>query len=99
MKKLLISISMILLFSVNLLSQIDFSKYPEFPLNELENSVYSIIHNYVEYEVLLVVIDGITYVVLYWYESKQWTSLPFREKQIHLTTPPVIVYFAGGYDI
>ena len=65
MKKLLLTILLIIIFSLNIFSQIDFSGYPEIPLYELESYDYTIIAVYDDYKIILVEIEGITYVVFY----------------------------------
>ena len=65
MKKFILTILLVLIFSLNLLSQIDFSVYPEIPLAELENYEYTIVNTYDEHKIILVQIEGIIYVVFY----------------------------------
>ena len=65
MKKLILTILLVLLFSLNLLSQIDFSVYPEISQEELENYQYTIIYECEVPNIKLVTIEGITYIVFY----------------------------------
>jgi len=65
MNKLLLTILLVLIFSLNLLSQIDFSDYPEIPLAELENYEYIIVNTYDEHKIIFVEIEEIIYVVFY----------------------------------
>lgn len=65
MKKLLFSILLTLFFSLNLISQIDFSSYPEISPDDLESYEYTIIYQNEEPNLKLVTIDGVTYVVYY----------------------------------
>lgn len=65
MKKLLSTILLIFIFSINLLSQIDFSAYPEISPDNLDNYEYTVIYHCEESNVKLVTIEGITYVVYY----------------------------------
>ncbi len=65
MKKLLIIILFSLVFSIKLLSQIDFSAYPEISPDDLNTYEYTIIYNCDESNVKLVIINGKTYVVYY----------------------------------
>lgn len=67
MKKLFLLILLCLLFSISLLSQIDFSEYPEISPDDLESYEYTIIYQNDEPNIKLVTIDGVTYVVYYWY--------------------------------
>jgi len=65
MKKLLLTILLVLIFSINLLSQIDFSAYQEISSDDLENYEYTIIFEYEDYNIILIEIEGKTYVVYY----------------------------------
>lgn len=65
MKKLLLTILLIVVFSINILSQIDFSAYPEISPDDLENYEYTIIFEYEDYNIILIEIEGKTYVVYY----------------------------------
>ncbi|MEA2095321.1 MAG: hypothetical protein U9P73_01325 [Candidatus Cloacimonadota bacterium] len=65
MKKLFLLILLYLFFSINLLSQIDFSGYPEISPDDLESYQYTIIYENDEPNIKLVTIEGVTYVVYY----------------------------------
>ena len=65
MKKLLLTILLIIVFSINILSQIDFSGYPEISPEELDNYEYTIIYQYEDLKIIIVEIEGVIYVVYY----------------------------------
>ena len=67
MKKTLVIASLYLFLSFNILSQIDFSIYPKISSEEIENYEYNIIFQDDELHIKIVKIDGVTYLVYYWY--------------------------------
>lgn len=69
MKKTILAILLVVTFSLNIFSQIDFSSYPEISPENLDDYEYTVIYQCEGSNIILVTIEGKTYIVYYWYDN------------------------------